>query len=171
MTEPRAVRVILPAAAALVLTALGGCSSGSDDRVKERSGSATASPMSCETSVHFGPLPEWARAGFTPPDQDVRYVIGETGHIVGVVFGYPLRAPAPNDGRNNKILWVSNAGKAGTPPELTIAARLDGTSVTADQTVAGGPGPSIIDMPRPGCWTFDLTWSGVHDRVAVPYGA
>jgi hypothetical protein len=105
------------------------------------------------------------------PDQDVRYVIGEKGHIVGVVFGYPLRAPTAAAGRNNKILWVSNAAKAGAPPDLVIAAHLNGTSATAKRTIAGGPGPSIVDMPRAGCWTFDLTWSGVHDRLAVPYGS
>lgn len=164
-------RPIGSAAAALLLAAgLIGCSSTSDKRVKEPSSSATASPMSCETAIRYGPLPGWARAGFSPPDQDVRYVIGENRHIVGVVFGYPLRAPAQNDGRNNKILWVSNAAKPGAPPDLMIAARLNGTSVTARRTVKGGPGPSIIDMPRPGCWTFGLSWSGVQDRLAVPYG-
>jgi hypothetical protein len=169
--QPRAVRAILTAAALALTAGQAGCSSTSDDDATKPSASATvSSPLSCETAIHVGPLPEWARAGFTPPDQEVRYIIGQTGHIVGVLFG-PLTAPPPNDGRNNKILWVSNAGKPDTPPELTIAARLNGASATANRTVEGGPGPSIVDMPEPGCWTFELTWSGVHDRVAVPYGA
>jgi hypothetical protein len=157
--------------AALTLASLlAGCSGGGGDQLTERLRPAPASPMSCDNAIRFGPLPEWARTGFTPPDQDVRYVIGERGHLVGVVFGYPLTAPPPTDGRNNKILWVSNAAKAGAKPDLEITARLNGTSVTAKETVPGGPGPSIIDMPQPGCWTFDATWSGVHDRLAVPYG-
>ncbi|HEX7715941.1 MAG TPA: hypothetical protein VF416_01540 [Marmoricola sp.] len=140
------------------------------DHAKNSSGSVAA-PNSCDTAIREGPLPEWARYGFTPPDQAVRYVIGENRHIVGVVFGYPLRAPTGADGRNNKILWVSNAAKSGAPPDLVIDAHLNGTSITAKRTITGGPGPSIVDMPKPGCWTFDLTWSGVHDLLAVPYGS
>ena len=154
---------------------LPGCSSGADERVA-RPGSA-ASPagpatvsLSCDGAVRLGALPEWARTGFSPPDQAVRYVIGQHRSIVGVVFGYPLEAPASSGGRNNKILWVSHAARAGAPPDLEIVAHRDGSSQTVQRTIIGGPGPSIVDMPEPGCWTFDLTWSGVHDRLAVPYG-
>jgi hypothetical protein len=147
---------------------LAACSS---DNHATRSSGSVAAPISCDTAIREGPLPEWARYGFTPPDQPVRYVIGEKSRIVGVVFGYPFRAPAAADGRNNKILWVSNAAKAGAPPDLVIDAHLNGASVSAKRTITGGPGPSIVDMPQAGCWTFDLTWSGVHDRLAVPYGS
>jgi hypothetical protein len=142
----------------------------SDHSVGKRPSPASA-PMSCDSAVRYGPLPEWARTGFSPPDQEVRYVMGERGRIVGVLFGYPLQAPAQDDDRNNKILWVSNTAEQGAPPDLLIAASLNGTSVRAKRTVTGGPGPSIVDMPQPGCWTFDLTWSGVHDRLVVPYGS
>ena len=155
--------------AALVLAASSVACSSNDHG--EKKPSPAAAPRSCDSAVKYGPLPEWARTGFTPPDQDVRYVIGEKRRIVGVVFGYPLQAPAQDDGRNNKILWVSNTAKQGAPPDLVIVGHLDGTSVMARRTVTGGPGPSIVDMPRAGCWTFDLTWSGVHDRLAVPYGS
>jgi len=110
------------------------------------------------------PLPVWARRGFTPPDQPVVHVSGLRGDIVGVVFGDPLRAP-PIAGRNNKILWVARTW--GVP--LKIHAALNGSSLAADREVAGGPGPSIIDMPKAGCWTFTLTWGGNQDQVAVPY--
>ena len=155
--------------AALALAASSVACSSNDRGEKKLS--PAAAPMSCDSAVKYGPLPEWARTGFTPPDQDVRYVIGEESRIVGVVFGYPLQAPTQDDGRNNKILWVSNTARQGARPDLVIVGHLGGTSVTARRTVTGGPGPSIIDMPRPGCWTFDLTWSGVHDRLAVPYGS
>lgn len=150
-----------------------GCSSAdpTSEDVTRTPGAASASPISCESAVRLGPLPEWARSGFTPPDQAVRYVIGERSRIVGVVFGYPLTAPRGQGDRNNKILWVGNAAEPGAPPDLVIVGHLNGTATTARRTVAGGPGPSIVDMPKPGCWTFDLTWSGVHDRLAVPYGS
>ena len=155
--------------AALVLAASSVACSSNDHGEKKPSPAAASRP--CDSAVKYGPLPEWARTGFTPPDQDVRYVIGEKRRIVGVVFGYPLQAPTQDDGRNNKILWVSNTARQGARPDLVIVGHLDGTSVMARRTVTGGPGPSIVDMPRAGCWTFDLTWSGVHDRLAVPYGS
>lgn len=33
-------------------------------------------------------------------------------------------------------------------------------------TIAGG-GPSIVDVPTPGCWTFQLSWSanGQHSST------
>ena len=162
------MRVVVRFAMVLSMGAvLAACSS--DDHPNQPG--TVAAPLSCASAIRYGPLPTWARYGFTPPDQPVRYVIGENSHIVGVVFGYPFRAPTGTGGHNNKILWVSNAAKSGAPPDLVISARLGDTSVTAKRTITGGPGPSIVDMPQPGCWTFDLTWSGVHDRLAVPYGS
>jgi len=86
------------------------------------------------------------------------------GDIVGVVFGDQLRVP-PMAGRNNKILWVAKTW--GLP--LKIHATLHGSSLAADREVAGGPGPSTIDMPKAGCWTFTLTWGANQDELAVPY--
>ncbi len=37
--------------------------------------------------------------------------------------------------------------------------------------VTGGPGPSIINLPAPGCWQLDLRWSGHSDTMAVVYVA
>jgi len=93
-----------------------------------------------------------------------------------VVFDDPLRAPAVDD-HGNKILWVTRLGGVGqattfggdTSPDLKIHATLNGFDLAVDREVAGGPGPSIIDMPRAGCWTFALSWSGHHDSLTVPY--
>jgi hypothetical protein len=116
--------------------------------------------------VANGKLPAWARSGFNPPDMSIPYVLGAQGHIVGVLFGYPLRSPARPD-RANKILWVSQPTAQGDP--LKIRARLSGSTRVASRHVNGGPGPSIIDMPAAGCWIFTLSWSGHTDEVAVPY--
>jgi hypothetical protein len=38
-------------------------------------------------------------------------------------------------------------------------------------SVPGGPGPSIIDLPAPGCWTLHLSWSGHTDKLKLHYVA
>jgi hypothetical protein len=52
---------------------------------------------------------------------------------------------------------------------LRIGATLAGTGETAEREVRGGPGPSIIDLPEPGCWHVDLTWNGHHDAMDLTY--
>jgi hypothetical protein len=29
--------------------------------------------------------------------------------------------------------------------------------------------PSIVNVPRPGCWQFALSWGGHVDRIDLPY--
>lgn len=123
--------------------------------------------LSCETGVQTSPLPTWARGGFTPPDQSIAHVTGSGGDIVGVFFG-DLHAPALPD-QGNKILWVARVAGGPGDPDLKIHATLNGSDVAVDRVVTGGPGPSTIDVPRAGCWTFSLSWSGHHEQVAVPF--
>jgi hypothetical protein len=96
------------------------------------------------------------------------FVLGDSGDIVAILwFDHdPLSAP-PRADRNNKILWVSRA--FGAP--LRIQATLTGSEQTATRTVDGGPGPSIIDLPAPGCWSFDLTWGDHHDHLQLEYAS
>lgn len=128
--------------------------------------------LTCTSAITVAPLPTWAQAGFTPPDQPVPQVHGVDGSILGVVFGDPLRAPNVS-GHNNKILWVASplSGSAPSPriPDLKIHATLNGSDVAIDRVISGGPGPSIVDVPTPGCWTFNLHWSGRTDRLALRY--
>lgn len=126
--------------------------------------SSSPPPPPAPCTVDNGALPTWARGGFTPPDQAVPHVVGASGDIVGVLFGQPLTVP-PRAQANNKILWVSRVDTQGDP--LKIHASLGGVAV--DREVAGGPGPSIIDLPQVGCWTLSLSWSGHHDQVSVRY--
>lgn len=129
----------------------------------------TTGPATCAGAVTTGTLPVWARGGFQPATQSVPYVSGADGDIVGVLFGQPLSAPL-SPGRANKILWVSRV-PVPTGSTLAIHATLRGTGLTVERQVAGGPGPSLIDVPRAGCWAFDLTWSGRTDHLSVPYTA
>jgi hypothetical protein len=53
--------------------------------------------------------------------------------------------------------------------DLLITAKLDGTGETADRKVTGGPGPSIIDLPRAGCWRLTLRWADYTDEMDLVY--
>lgn len=110
-------------------------------------------------------MPEWARAGFHG-DSSMPHVMGDRGEIVAALFGYPLAVARPK-GTNNKILWVAKSSDS--PGDLVIEAKLDGSATSATRTVAGGPGPSIIDLPQPGCWHLTLTWSGHTDTMDLTY--
>ncbi|GIF68597.1 hypothetical protein Ais01nite_66320 [Asanoa ishikariensis] len=92
--------------------------------------------------------------------------MGDRAEVVAAIFGYPL-ALSKKDGSSNKILWVSK--EPAPPGDLVIEARLDGSDVSATRRVPGGPGPSIIDLPQPGCWHLTLTWPGHTDAVGLVY--
>ncbi len=137
--------------------------------------SQPAAPGSCASAVVYSPLPAWARSGFSPPSQAMPHVLGSHGDIVAVLWARPdpLVTPTPPD-RSNKILWVSKLpDSGGSSLEITARQLIGGTAVGAVQrrTVAGGPGPSTIDMPAAGCWQFTLRWSGHLDTVDLPYAA
>lgn len=120
----------------------------------------------CRSDYVPAVLPTWARIGFTPPTEPMPYVLGDNGDIVAILWAEhdPLQVPPAAD-RNNKILWVSRVG-AGAP---NIRATLESSGQTVTRSVPDGPGPSIIDLPAPGCWSFDLTWGTGHDRIRLEY--
>ncbi|MEV0003684.1 hypothetical protein AB0H28_15530 [Micromonospora sp. NPDC050980] len=102
------------------------------------------------------------------------HVLGDRGEIVAVLFGHPLTV-GRSEGPTNKILWVS--APAATSPDptasttLVITATLDGAGTQVTQEVAGGPGPSIVDLPTAGCWHLRLAWSGRVDTLDLTYRA
>ena len=112
-------------------------------------------------------LPSWARTGFSDPTPSIPYVLGDHGDIVAILFAQPLSAPEAAD-HGNKILWVSPYAD-GT--SLHITATLADGSDTVSRVVDGGPGPSIIDLPEPGCWHLDLRWAGRTDSMDLAYVA
>lgn len=138
---------------------------GRDDA---KEGAPTAPTADCHVDYKAAPLPEWARAGFTPPDQAVPYVLGDRGDLVAILWDthHPLEAP-PAAGANNKILWVVRVDPADGP--LQIRATLASTGETVTRTVAPAPGPSGIDLPSPGCWSFDLRWGSHEDHLVLGY--
>lgn len=123
----------------------------------------------CAGQPPVSPLPVWARAGFSPPDQAMAHVMGKAGDIVAILWASrdALHSP-PLQSRNNKILWVSRVPFTAEGP-LIIRATLAGSTREATAYVPGGPGPSIIDLPAPGCWTLHLSWSGHTDELQLRY--
>ncbi|GAA1201940.1 hypothetical protein [Pseudonocardia alaniniphila] len=126
---------------------------------------APAAAPGCAAEVAPAVLPEWARTGFTAPEPAMPYVLGDGGHVAAILFG-PLTSP-PEPGRNNKILWVARE-PASTGPLLITARRSPGDPPVVRE-VPGGPGPSAVDLPAPGCWTLDLRWGERTDTVRLNY--
>jgi hypothetical protein len=137
-----------------------------------RSGSPAAravAPPPCRSEVRVAVLPVWARAGFSDRRPRMPFELGRAGRIAAIPFG-SLNSP-PTD-HTNKILWVSHVTEHLGGDLRIQAQRMSGTTAVGKpvtRTVTGGPGPSIINVPSPGCWRFTLRWSGWTDRVDLQY--
>jgi hypothetical protein len=61
------------------------------------------------------------------------------------------------------------------PSDLRISAqRMAGARAVGSRVVRvvqGGPGPSIVDLPRAGCWRLSLRWAGRTDELDLQYRA
>jgi hypothetical protein len=124
----------------------------------------------CAPNVDNGVIPSWARAGFPERNPTMHYELGTSHEIVALLFAFPLQSPAPAS-HNNKILWVSRQPVPGTAL-IIRAQRMVGTErlgAAVQRQVAGGPGPSIINLPAAGCWSLDLHWSGHSDHLDLSY--
>ena len=133
-------------------------------------GSSTGTPA-CHSVVHHGVLPAWARTGFSDPRPRLPHVVGRSGEIAALVFGYPLRSPPVKD-RGNKILWVSRRTVKPLSDLRIRAQRMEGrrrVGRPVTRVVVGGPGPSGINLPAPGCWRLTLRWSGRPDQLDLRY--
>jgi hypothetical protein len=88
-----------------------------------------------------------------------------------ILFGDPLLSP-PSATRANKILWVERPPFVSAPTLAISAQRMDGAAsigAAIERHVEGGPGPSIIDLPDPGCWRLTLNWAGNTDVLDLEY--
>jgi hypothetical protein len=132
---------------------------------------AAAAAPRCHSAVRHGVLPSWARTGFSDPRPRMPHVLGRSGDIAAIVFGYPLLAP-PAESRSNKILWVSRR-PIKPPDRLRIRAqRMRGSRPVGKhvvRVVQGGPGPSIVNLPVHGCWRLTLQWSGRSDELDLDF--
>jgi hypothetical protein len=122
------------------------------------------------TEPDTGVLQQWARTGFSEKEPKIPHVLGDDGLIVAILFG-PLEAP-PGPDTGDKVLWVAkDPVKPLSDLKITAQRVEDGKPVGKPEhrTVAGGPGPSGIDMPEPGCWRMSLRWSGRTDELDLRY--
>jgi hypothetical protein len=126
----------------------------------------------CAPRVTFGVIPRWARSGFSGSPK-MRYALGRDHEIAGLLFAYPLESPPP-PGQDNKILWVARHPDTSGADLHIHAVRMVGArpvGAPVRQVVARGPGPSIINLPKPGCWRFTLSWAGNVDALDLRYVA
>jgi hypothetical protein len=134
--------------------------------------SSAASPgVICGSTVQEGPLPVWARAGFHGPRARVPHVLGRSGAIVAVLFGFPLEAPPPSN-HNDKILWISRLSYTWQATLRISAQRMNRTQpvgAPVRMAIKGGPGPSLINLTTPGCWRLSLHWAGHTDSLDLQY--
>lgn len=171
-------RAALLVAAVAVLVAAGCTSAGPEQAgaggtpsggpVASSAAPAPSPTGPCTPNVLMRQLPDWADAGFSG-DTTMAHTLGQRGEIAAILFAHPLTHDR-KDGANNKILWVAREPNSGGEP-LRIVARLDGRGEPVVREVEGGPGPSIIDMPGPGCWRMELSWAGHTDWLDLVYAA
>ena len=152
--------------AVAVLLAAGACAPGQQAHVQPSPATVHTFPGGCAgTVLTDGEPPAWAQGGWNVVKGQpwgVPWALGSGGQAVAFVFARQLVAgSSPRvDGTNNKILWVakgssSNFSVAGIPPGGTQPA----------VTVSGGP--SIVDAPAAGCWTFRLTWGAAQATSTI----
>ena len=132
---------------------------------------APAAVAPCRAQVNQGVLPEWARTGFSDPRPRMPHTLGRAHRIAAIIFGYPLLA-RPGKERSNKILWVSRSADRPVSDLRIRAQKMHGRRRIGRhevRVVRGGPGPSGINLPSPGCWRISLTWSGRSDTLDLRY--
>ena len=149
-------------AACVVIVLLGGCASPQTARVK-------ASPVipihtfagGCAgTVLTDAEPPVWAQSGFRAEGAPwpVPWAFGTQKTTVAFLFSRVLVAGSgPRvDGTNNKVHWVAKADYPTGYINVAIEARPLGESQPILSFTNAGGGAAF---PKPGCWTFRLSWS------------
>jgi hypothetical protein len=154
---------------AVLLLLLAGCTSSQPTPQVEASPSAAAHTVAggcAGTVLTDAEPPVWAQGGWTHTKGtpwDVPWALGTPDNTVAFVFANQLvTAAGPRaDETSNKVLWVSKDNPAGG---FTVEGRPLGQTQPV-VTIAGGP--SIVDVPTAGCWTFRLSWSAHGQRTST----
>jgi hypothetical protein len=121
-------------------------------------GSHTTSAGCAGTEVSTGlGLPPWAESG---GGGNIPWAVGRPPEVVGVLFATELVAKGERpDGSTNKILWLTRGPVASS--QLTLRARPANaaTPIVTLRFAGYQQFPSIVDLPTPGCWQIDISWS------------
>jgi len=136
------------------------------------SSSPVTGPAGCGSIYPAGSArPAWVQSAGSGLD-GLTWVLSSEQNMVGMLFGAPLRAGSRDDGRSNKILWISREPRNGSA--LKITGTTDkGDSMSALQAADASPGeiyPSIVNVPAPGCWHLNLAWGRNTATVDLYYG-
>ena len=162
------VVTVVTVVAVVAVVTVGVLNAGRTDEVAGHPDSPVA--VSACGPLDTGPLPDWALSGFSDPTATPPFARSASGDLVAIVFGDPLRADPSAQGPQNKILWVTR-----TPPQasdqLTITAQRENSDQVTEIDLHHPPGPSIIDVPAPGCWLMQLRWGERTDTIALRYEA
>jgi hypothetical protein len=153
--------------AAAALTLAGAATAILTHENSDTSSTTAAAGSSCRSVVRTGVLPSWARDGFSESAPAVPHVLSTKGNMTAILFGATLHSPTTND-PTNKILWVARVFH-GDPGPLLIDAVREGTTTHVRREVPGAPGPSIVDLPQPGCWHLALHWGAERDSIDLTY--
>jgi hypothetical protein len=157
--------------AALLIVLLGGCTSSQATQVK----ASPTVPIHTYAGGCAGTVltdaepPVWAQAGFSTTGTPwlVPWAFGTQNTTVAFVFSTVLVAGGgPRvDGSYNKVTWVAKDPPSGVAKgypygttDVVVEARPLGESQPV-LTSGGGANASVVDLPKPGCWTFRLSWS------------
>jgi len=165
--------------AAIAMLAVGPCSTPTSSAPASFAGQ---SPSAVATKVHGGcgstqaykgGVPAWLdAAGAHNNPKFLPYVIANPPIAAAFLWVDPLRVGHPVD-PTNKILVVVREPRGGS--DLRIVGHPVGAMtpvVEVFQSAGSSPGeiyPSIVDVPKPGCWQFDLWWAGHAAAVELSY--
>jgi hypothetical protein len=154
--------------AALLLILAGACTNSPTPAQVEPSKTATVHSLvgGCAgTVVTDAEPPLWAQGGWSVAKGmpwPVPWAFGTDKDALAFLFATQLVAGVSprTDGSSNKILWEVK--------DSPSAANVEGHPLGKSQpvvTIVGGP--SITDVPTPGCWTFRLSWgsNGQHSST------
>lgn len=151
-----------------ILLVLAACSSPAD-QVRAPGASAVTPAQSqgaaggCAgtlVSANMAP-PAWARAGFTSSAErpGIPWALGKPPDAVAYLFATQLVAAGSRpDHSNNKVLWVTKEPPEGLRIQGHPLGRSEPAIAITRQLTYGNQLPSIVDVPTPGCWSFDVSW-------------
>lgn len=160
--DRRAWSVCAGIAASLLVSLLGGCAWTQTTQVKASRGVPihTFAGGCAGTVLTDAEPPAWAQAGWrvTGPPWPVPWAFGTQNSAVGFLFSTVLVAGSgPRVDRSyNKVTWIGKGDYPSGDPNIAVEARPLGES---QPVLTNTSGADVVDVPKPGCWTFRLSWS------------
>lgn len=156
-------------AATVLITLVAGCGSAQATQVK----AGPSVPIHAFAGGCAGTLltdaepPAWAQAGWrvTGTPWPVPWAFGTQNSAVGFLFSTVLVAGSgPRvDGSYNKVTWIGKGDYRSGDTNIAVEARPLGES---QPVLTNTGGADVVDLPRPGCWTFRLSWTA-HSQQQV----